>query len=117
MRGQGEGGVEHDAGEAHAAGGGPEQVGVAVGADLDDVAAGQCGGAASVTCWHQLPLRWWFLPWMSAAMAPPTVTYRVPGVTGTNQPWGTRPRAGGVDAGARLGGDEHGVGGGSDSWM
>ena len=23
-------------------------------------------------------------------MAPPTVTWRVPGVTGTNQPWGTR---------------------------
>ena len=34
--------------------------------------------------------RWWFLPWMSAAMAPPTVTWRVPGVTGTNQPSGTR---------------------------
>ena len=41
--------------------------------------------------WEQkLPSTWWFLPWMSAAMAPPTVTSRVPGVTGTNQPSGTR---------------------------
>ncbi len=29
-----------------------------------------------------LPSRWWFLPWTSAATAPPTVTWRVPGVTG-----------------------------------
>lgn len=35
------------------------------------------------------PLTWWFLPWMSAPIAPPTVTYRVPGVTGTNQPSGS----------------------------
>ena len=35
------------------------------------------------------PSRWWFLPWMSLAIAPPTVTKRVPGVTGTNQPRGT----------------------------
>ena len=42
------------------------------------------------TTWEQkLPSTWWFLPWMSAAMAPPTVTSRVPGVTGTNQPRGT----------------------------
>ena len=41
--------------------------------------------------WEQkLPSTWWFLPWMSAAMAPPTVTRRVPGVTGTNQPSGTK---------------------------
>jgi len=31
----------------------------------------------------KLPSTWWFLPWMSAASAPPTVTNRVPGVTGT----------------------------------
>ena len=37
----------------------------------------------------KLPSKWWFLPWMSAAIAPPTVTSRVPGVTGTNQPSGT----------------------------
>ena len=42
-----------------------------------------------VTCEQNEPSRWWFLPWMSAAMAPPTVTKRVPGLTGTNQPWGT----------------------------
>ena len=50
---------------------------------------------ASVTdsTWsHHEPARWWFLPWMSAAIAPPTVTYLVPGVTGTNQPRGTRSR-------------------------
>ncbi len=28
------------------------------------------------------PSRWWFLPWMSLAIAPPIVTNRVPGVTG-----------------------------------
>ena len=44
----------------------------------------------SSTTWEQkLPSTWWFLPWMSAAMAPPTVTSRVPGVTGTNHPRGT----------------------------
>ncbi len=32
---------------------------------------------------HHEPFLWWFLPWMSAAIAPPTVTWRVPGVTGT----------------------------------
>lgn len=37
--------------------------------------------------------RWWFLPWMSAAKAPPIVTKRVPGVTGTNQPAGTQTRS------------------------
>ena len=42
------------------------------------------------TTWEQkLPSTWWFFPWMSAAMAPPTVTRRVPGVTGTNHPSGT----------------------------
>ena len=41
---------------------------------------------------HHDPPLWWFLPWMSLAVAPPTVTKRVPGVTGTNQPWGTSQR-------------------------
>ena len=31
----------------------------------------------------------WFLPWMSLAMAPPRVTYLVPGVTGRKKPRGT----------------------------
>ena len=31
----------------------------------------------------------WFLPWMSLAIAPPTVTCWVPGTTGTIQPVGT----------------------------
>jgi hypothetical protein len=26
------------------------------------------------TCWLKVPATWWFLPWMSAAIAPPTVT-------------------------------------------
>ena len=34
------------------------------------------------------PSTWWFLPCTSAAIAPPRVTWRVPGVTGTNQPFG-----------------------------
>jgi hypothetical protein len=45
---------------------------------------------SSVTCDANEPSRWWFLPWMSAATAPPTVTWRVPGVTGGNHPSGTR---------------------------
>ena len=45
-----------------------------------------------VTCAPKLPARWWFLPCTSAAMAPPTVTCRVPGVTGTNQPSGSSVR-------------------------
>ena len=35
-----------------------------------------------------VPSTWWFFPCTSAAIAPPKVTWRVPGVTGTNQPWG-----------------------------
>jgi hypothetical protein len=42
------------------------------------------------TTWREKePDPWWFLPWMSAPIAPPTVTWRVPGVTGTNQPSGS----------------------------
>ncbi len=41
------------------------------------------------TCRAKLPATWWFLPCTSAAMAPPTVTWRVPGDTGTNQPCGS----------------------------
>ncbi len=26
------------------------------------------------TCWQNEPSRWWFLPWMSLPIAPPTVT-------------------------------------------
>ena len=36
-----------------------------------------------------VPARWWFLPWTSLATAPPSVTKRVPGVVGRNQPCGT----------------------------
>ena len=37
----------------------------------------------------KLPARWWFFPCTSAAIAPPMVTCRVPGETGTNQPAGS----------------------------
>ena len=63
------------------------------------------------------PSTWWFLPWMSLAMAPPTVTKRVPGETGTKKPRGTATRsrssrltpAGTVTVAGRLvdGGVEH----------
>ena len=44
--------------------------------------------SADRTCRAKLPATWWFLPCTSAAIAPPTVTCRVPGDTGTNQPAG-----------------------------
>ena len=67
------------------------------------VAQNRSGSESGVTVWvpvgvtrviertweQKLPSTWWFFPWMSAAIAPPTVTRRVPGVTGTNQPSGT----------------------------
>src|SRR6185437_7632620 len=40
----------------------------------------------------KLPALWWFLPWMSQAIAPPTVTCRVPGRTGTHSPSGSAAR-------------------------
>jgi hypothetical protein len=40
----------------------------------------------------KLPVAWCPLPWTSLAMAPPTVTKRVPGVTGTNHPSGRSHR-------------------------
>ena len=42
-----------------------------------------------VTWLPKLPALWWFLPWMSQAIAPPTVTCRVPGSTGTHSPNGS----------------------------
>ena len=42
----------------------------------------------SVTWVQNDPSTWWFFPCTSAATAPPIETWRVPGVTGTNQPWG-----------------------------
>jgi hypothetical protein len=40
----------------------------------------------------KVPAPWWFLPCTSLAIAPPTVTKRVPGVTDKNQPRGTNVR-------------------------
>ena len=48
--------------------------------------------SSRVICPPMLPSRWWFLPWTSAATAPPRLICRVPGVTGTNQPAGTTRR-------------------------
>ena len=46
------------------------------------------------TTWSPIdPSAWWFFPWMSLATAPPTVTKRVPGVTGTKNPRGTISRS------------------------
>ena len=41
---------------------------------------------SAVTCLPNVPAAAWFLPWISAAMAPPTVTCWVPGTTGRTQP-------------------------------
>ena len=46
-------------------------------------------GSIDRTWLPKLPALWWFLPWMSQAMAPPTVTCRVPGRTGTHRPNGS----------------------------
>ena len=61
------------------------------GSDVGDTVTVPVGVTSVISrTWEQkLPSRWWFLPWMSAAMAPPTVTIRVPGVTGTNHPRGS----------------------------
>ena len=40
----------------------------------------------STTWFAKLPWTWWFFPWTSDAMAPPTVTWRVPGITGSQRP-------------------------------
>ena len=61
------------------------------------------------------PSTWWFLPWMSLAMAPPTVTKRVPGDTGTKKPRGHEDLQQLVEADARRDGGrrrdrvEHGL--------
>jgi hypothetical protein len=48
---------------------------------------------SSASTWlPKLPCEWWFLPWMSAPMAPPIVTCLVPGSTGTQRPWGRTAR-------------------------
>ena len=43
----------------------------------------------SITCLPKAPSLWWFFPCTSEPIAPPTVMYFVPGVTGRNQPFGT----------------------------
>ena len=88
-REQPERGVEDHAGEAHAADRRPEQLGVAVGAELDDRGRRRACSDIRVTWLPNEPSTWWFLPWMSLAIAPPMVTNRVPGVTGTKKPRGT----------------------------
>ncbi len=49
---------------------------------------------SSDSTWRvNVPCVWWLPPWMSAPIAPPTVTCRVPGRTGTHSPCGRRPGA------------------------
>ena len=40
----------------------------------------------------KLPTTWCALPWMSAPIAPPMVTWRVPGSTGSHSPCGSAAR-------------------------
>ena len=77
-----------DTGEAEAADGGGVELGI-LGRGTD--AAGAIGAdELKGGVWRpKVPAMWWFLPWMSLAMAPPSVTYLVPGETGRNQPRGT----------------------------
>ena len=52
-------------------------------------------GSASVnasTCAPNEPSTWWLLPWTSDAIAPPTVTCRVPGSTASDKPAGATAR-------------------------
>src|SRR4051794_8204181 len=50
--------------------------------------------SSNASTWaEKAPSAWWFLPWTSAASAPPSVTWLVPGITGENQPWGRARRA------------------------
>ena len=72
------------------------------------VPSASCSQVAS-TWFPKLPSTWWFFPWMSAAIAPPTVTKRVPGVTGTNQALaGTSRSSRACDAGPGPGGHRAG---------
>ena len=85
-----DGGPQDDPGEAVAADGGPEQLGIlAVGGEVADLASRPSAGPSMRTWLPKLPALWWFLPWMSHAIAPPTVTCRVPGSTGTHSPNGS----------------------------
>src|SRR5207253_2224594 len=59
------------------------------------------------TCAPNVPARWWFLPWMSLAIAPPTDTCLVPGTTGRKKPRGTISRRISPRSGKRL--REHGT--------
>ena len=48
--------------------------------------------SSDATWLPKLPSVWWFLPCTSAAIAPPMVTCRVPGSTGTHRPNGSSAR-------------------------
>ena len=94
---------DDDPGEAHPADRRPEQLGLPVGTDVDGRAVGEQQRERS-NVRPKVPSTWWFLPWMSLAMAPPTVTKRVPGDDRHEQ--ATR------DAGAQQVVDAHATGGG-----
>ncbi len=58
----------------------------------EQVSTRPSGSISSRLSTHSLkqPATWWFLPCTSLAMAPPTVTKRVPGVVWRNQPRGRK---------------------------
>ena len=87
-RQQADRGVEDDAGEAHPADRRPEQLGARSVGDSSTTVPSARSSDRRATLEPNEPSTWWFLPWMSLAMAPPTVTKRVPGVTGTKKPRG-----------------------------
>jgi hypothetical protein len=87
---------EDDAGQPHAADRGVERFGVLRRGAAERLARGE--EEVSSSTWRPIvPSTWWFLPWMSAASAPPTVTKRVPGTTGRKSRAG-----GGTRGGARA---------------
>ena len=85
-----DGGTQDDAGKPVAADRRPEQFGVVA---PPGVRCRTCPSAVSSsidrTWLPKLPALWWFLPWISHAIAPPMVTWRVPGSTGTHSPNGS----------------------------
>ena len=74
------------AGEPEAADGGREHSAFSSGEQTQARAVASAGARSGSTWRPKVPSRWWFLPCTSLAMAPPTVTNWVPGVTGRNQP-------------------------------
>ncbi len=83
-----QGGPGDEAGEAEASDGCAEESAFWVGVQRRCVPSVRM--SSNWVMWQpKVPAMWWFLPWMSLAIAPPRVTYFVPGVTGRKKPRGT----------------------------